>query len=52
MDLKTLAEEIVKGRRLQRGEDFSFFKDCDLNQLCQGADYIRKADREGIDYDR
>lgn len=42
MDLKTLAEEIVKGRRLQRGEDFSFFKDCDLNQLCQGADYIRK----------
>lgn len=42
MDLKTLAEEIVKGRRLQRGEDFSFFTDCDLVQLCQGADYIRK----------
>lgn len=42
MDLKKLAEEIVKGRRLQRGEDFSFFRDCDLNQLCEGADFIRK----------
>ena len=42
MDLKKLAEEIVEGRRLRRGEDFSFFRDCDLSSLCQGADFIRE----------
>ena len=42
MDLKKLAEEIVEGRRLRRGEDFSWFKDCDLSLLCEGADFIRE----------
>jgi len=42
MDIKNLAEEIVKGRRLSRGDNLSFFKDCNLDQLCEGANYIRK----------
>lgn len=42
MDIKTLTQEILDGRRLQRGEDFSFFLDCDLNELCKGADAIRE----------
>lgn len=42
MDIKTLTQEILDGRRLQRGEDFSFFLDCDLDELCKGADAIRE----------
>ncbi len=41
MDVQKLAEEIIEGRRLQRGEDLHFFLDCDLEALCQGADRIR-----------
>lgn len=42
MDIKTLTQEILDGRRLQRGEDFSFFLDCDLDELCKGADAVRE----------
>ncbi len=42
MDLKKLTQEIIEGRRLQRGEDFSFFLDCDLDELCECADVIRE----------
>lgn len=42
MDIVKLAEEIINGRRLQRGEDLSFFITCDYEQLCEGADKIRK----------
>lgn len=42
MDIKTLTQEILDGRRLQRGEDFSFLLDCDLDELCKGADAIRE----------
>ncbi len=42
MDLLKLADEIIAGRRLKRDEDLSFFLDCDLNELLEGADKIRK----------
>ena len=37
-----LAEDIIKGRRLKRGEDLSFLLSEDLDELCAGADKIRK----------
>ncbi len=42
MDLHTLAQEIINGRRLGREEDLSFFLTCDLKELCEGADRIRE----------
>lgn len=41
MDVLTLAQEIIDGRRLTREDDLSFFLDCDLEKLCEGADRIR-----------
>ncbi len=41
MDMLKLAEEIIEGRRIKRGEDLSYFIDCDLDALCRGADQIR-----------
>ena len=38
-----LAEEIIKGRRLKRGEDLSFLLSEDLDELCAGADKIRSS---------
>lgn len=43
MELIQLAKEIINGRRLKRGENLSFFIDCDLKELCEGADLIREA---------
>lgn len=37
-----IAKEIVEGRRLEKGEDCSFLLTADLDELCEGADYIRK----------
>ena len=37
-----LAQEIIDGRRITRDDDLSFFLECDLNELCEGADHIRK----------
>ena len=42
MNVTTLAEEIIQGRRLAREEDLSFFLTCDLKELCEGADRIRE----------
>lgn len=42
MDIQKLAEEIIAGRRLTREEDLSFFLGCDLKELCEGADRIRR----------
>ena len=42
MDVKKLAEEIIAGRRLTRQDDLSFFLTCDLKELQEGADLIRK----------
>lgn len=41
--MRKLAEEIIKGRRLQQSDDLSFFVEADLDELAQGADLIRKA---------
>jgi len=41
-DMMALAKEIVNGKRLCRNDDLSFFETCDLQQLCDGADLIRK----------
>lgn len=42
MDMLALAQQIIDGRRLKREDDLSVFLDCDLKELCEGADRIRK----------
>lgn len=42
MDMLMLAQQIIEGKRLKRGDDFSVFLECDLKELCEGADRIRK----------
>ena len=42
MDLLKLADEIMNGKRILRGEDTDFFITADLNSLCTGADRIKK----------
>lgn len=37
-----LAKEIINGKRISREDDLTYFIDCDLNELCQGADMIRE----------
>ena len=41
MDLKKLADDIINGKRLTRKDDLSFFIDCELDALLEGADKIR-----------
>jgi biotin synthase len=41
MEIRKLAQEIIKGKRLTRENDLSFFADADLEELCRGADDIR-----------
>lgn len=41
INLKELTDQIIQGRRLNRNEDLSFFRDCDLNELTENADRIR-----------
>lgn len=41
--MKTLAKEIIDGRRLTRNDDLSIFEHADLKELAEGADSIRKA---------
>ena len=42
MDPKSLAQEIIAGRRLTREDDLNAFVTCDLKELCEGADQIRE----------
>ncbi len=42
MNALSLAKEIIEGRRITREDDLSFFLTCDLDELCEGADLIRK----------
>lgn len=42
MNILTLAQEIIDGRRITRGDNLSIFLTCDLNELCTGADQIRE----------
>ena len=41
--MKKLAQEIIAGRRLTREDDLHVFLTADLDELCEGADSIRKA---------
>lgn len=41
--MKRLAKEIIDGRRIGRQDDLSVFLTADLDDLCAGADAIRKA---------
>ncbi len=43
MDIIKLSKEIIEGRILKRGDNLSFFATANLDELCQGADSIRKA---------
>ena len=38
----TLADEIIAGRRLNKNDNLSLLVNADLEELCQGADKIRK----------
>lgn len=40
-DILALAQQIIEGRRLGRENELSFFFDCSLTELCEGADKIR-----------
>ena len=42
MDMLKLADEIIGGKRIVRGDDTGFFLTADLETLCKGADRIRK----------
>ncbi|MGB4091202.1 MAG: biotin synthase BioB [Ruminococcus flavefaciens] len=42
MDVIKLAEDIIGGYRIKRSDDTGFFITADLEQLCHGADMIRK----------
>lgn len=41
-NIKELADQIINGRRITREDDLSLFLICDLEELCEGADRIRK----------
>ncbi|MCR5594392.1 MAG: biotin synthase BioB [Lachnospiraceae bacterium] len=41
--LSKLAEEIISGKRLRRGDDLSLFNECDIDELTRGADLIRRS---------
>ena len=43
MDALTLAQQIIDGRRITRGDDLGFFLACGLDDLGEGADRIRAA---------
>lgn len=42
MNMLELAKEIIEGRRITRDDDLNMFLTCDLEELCLGADLIRK----------
>lgn len=42
MDMTTLADEIIAGRRIIRQDDLNMFLTCNLRELCKGADRIRE----------
>ena len=42
MNLNSLAKTIIDGKRIKRGEDLEIFLTCDLVELRNGADLLRK----------
>lgn len=43
MQMIELAKEIINGRRIGRDDDLQIFLNCNLEELCEGADMIRQA---------
>lgn len=43
MNVTELAEDIIAGHRIKRGNNLSFFINCDLKKLCEGANKIRSS---------
>ena len=41
-DPKHLANQIISGRRLGRDDDLGFMVTCGLDELCEGADMLRR----------
>lgn len=41
MSILELADEIIAGKRITREDDLTIFKECDLDELCEGADKLR-----------
>ena len=41
-DIQKLAEEIIEGRRITRGDETDFFGTAPLEELCAAADMIRE----------
>ncbi|MCQ2516268.1 MAG: biotin synthase BioB [Saccharofermentans sp.] len=41
MSILELANEIINGKRITREDDLSIFLNCELKELCEGADKIR-----------
>ena len=41
MSILELAQEIIEGKRISREDDLSIFLECDLKELCEGANQIR-----------
>lgn len=39
--IEKIVDEIIKGRRLKRGENFEFLLNSNLEELCSGADKLR-----------
>ena len=42
MNVIKLAEDIIGGHRIKRSDDTEFFLAAELDELCRGADMIRK----------
>jgi len=42
MNLTSLKDEIIKGKRLNKNDDLSFFENCDLDELTKNADLLRE----------
>ncbi|MCR4956729.1 MAG: biotin synthase BioB [Lachnospiraceae bacterium] len=43
MSISTIATEIINGKRLTKNQDLHIFETCDLQELTEGADRIRRA---------
>ena len=48
INLISLAQEIIDGRRLNKNDDLSFFIDCDLEELGSGVDGFLKCEEDAL----
>lgn len=42
MNIKKIAEEIIKGRRFERDENLEFINSCEIEELCEASNRIRE----------